>query len=439
MGATATLSAPALAVMPGEEATTEIRVRNNGGVVDQIVLDVLGDAGSFAAVEPNVLNLFPGAEGTATISFRPPKAAKTPAGLVPYGVRVWSKEDPEGSSVQEGELDVGGFIDTTAELLPRTSRGRRKGRHELAVDNRGNQTVQANVSVVDPDELVTARVEPATLVIPPGSAVFQTIVIVPKRRFLKGPAKTIPFQVIVSGEGQPPVAADGAMVQEQVLPKWLLPAALIALAALVAGFVLWQTLLKPRIESAARAAADEQTEEVADQAEVAQEAAAAAEESAANAAEAVGAGSGSGSGSSDGSAEGDTSDDGGLGPSSAPAGSAATDFRLTGEFEPSASFESPGSAEFDVPDGQVLQITDIVFQNPGADTGRLRVLRDDTVLFEIGLANFRDYDYHFVTPLEFTADQNVVIAVQCVSGATPGSSCTPAASFTGYTEPVPAA
>jgi hypothetical protein len=436
MGASATLSVPAVAVTPGEEAVTEIRVRNTGGVVDQVVLDVLGEAGSFATVEPNVLNLFPGAEGTATVRFRPPRAARTPAGSAAYAVRVWSKEDPEGSTVEEGQVDVGAFVDTTAELLPRTSRGRRQGRHELAVDNRGNRSLQATISVVDPDELITARHE-TTLVVPPGSAVFQTIVIRPRRRFLRGPAKTIPFQVIVSGEGQPPVATDGAILQEQVLPKWLLPAALIALAALVAGFVLWQTLLKPRIETAARQAAEEQTGEVAEQAEAAQEAATAAEQSAATAAEAAGSGGGAGSDGGGGSPA--TPPAGGLGPSSAPAGSAPVDFRLTGEFEPSDSFESPGSAEFDVPDGQTLQVTDIVFQNPGADTGRLQVRRGDDVLFEIGLANFRDYDYHFVTPLEFTADQTVVIAVQCESGATPGSACTPAASFTGFTEPEPAA
>jgi hypothetical protein len=429
MGASANLTAPAVAVAPGEEATTELRVRNNGAIVDQIVLDVLGDAAAFTTIEPSVLNLFPGAEGTATIRFSPPRASKTPAGMVAYGVRVWSREDPEGSTVEEGQLDLGGFIDTTAELMPRTSRGRRQGRHELAVDNRGNQTLQATVSVVDPDDLITARVEPATLVVPPGTAVFQQVVVRPRRRFLRGQSKTIPFQVIVSGEGQPPVAADGAMVQEQVLPRWLLPAALIALAALVAAFVLWQTLLKPKIESAARDAADEQTQDVADQAEAAQEAAEAAQQSAATAAEAA-AGGGGAPAPAPSPAPG-----GGLGPVNAPAGSAPVDFRLTGPFDPSDSFESPGSATFDVPDGQTLQITDIVFQNPGADTGRLRVLRDDTVLFEIGLANFRDYDYHFVTPLEFTADQDVAISVQCVSGGTPGTACTPAASFTGFTEP----
>jgi hypothetical protein len=444
MGASATLSAPALSVDPGGEAVTEIKVRNTGGVVDQYVVDVLGDAGPFARVEPNVLNLFPGAEGTATIKFQPPKAPKTPAGVVPFGVRVWSKEDPEGSTVQEGQLDVAAFVDTSAELMPRTSRGRRKAKHELAIDNRGNTILNANVSVVDPDELVTARVDPPTAVAPPGSAVFQTVIVKPKRTFLKGAAKTIPFQVIVSGEGQPPVTTDGAMVQEQILPKWLLPAALLALAGLIAAFILWQTVLKPRIETAAQEAVAEEAAQMTETAEAAEEAAEEAQESAAAAEEAAGTGGGAGGGDGGGAGGGDGTTDtvpeGGIGPASAPPGSTPQDFRLTASVPANANpnlFQTPSGTTFDVPNDKTLQVTDIVFQNPNGDTGRIQVRRGNTVLFEIGLANFRDYDYHFVTPLQFTTDQNVVMAVQCTTGGLAANSpCSPAASFTGFLEPV---
>ncbi|MGH9246124.1 MAG: hypothetical protein ACRD29_17795 [Acidimicrobiales bacterium] len=432
MGASASLSAPALAVDPGGETETELKVRNTGGVVDQFVLDVLGEAGPFARIEPNVLNLFPGAEGTATIKFAPPKAAKTPAGTLPYGVRVWSKEDPEGSTVQEGSIDVSAFAETAAELLPRTSRGRRRARHELAVDNRGNTTMNAGVSVVDPDELVTARVTPPTIVAAPGSAVFNKIEIRPKKRFLKGAPKTIPFQVIVSADGQPPVTTDGAMVQEQVLPKWLLPLALIAIAGLLVLFVLWQTLLKPQINSAAREAALEEVEEVAASADQAQEAAEEAQDSAAAAEEAA---TEAGASPDGGGTPPETTLPGGLGPSSAPASAAPVDFRLTGNFAVNpGTFQTPASATREVPDGQVFEITDIAFQNPNGDTGRMQIRRNNVVIYEIGLANFRDYDHHVQTPMRFVAGDDIVVAVECVTAGT-GGSCTPAASFFGFSEP----
>jgi hypothetical protein len=430
MGASASLSAPALAVDPGGEAEVEIRVRNTGGVVDQFALDVLGDAGPFARVEPNVLNLFPGAEGTARIKFAPPKAPKTPAGVVPFGVRVWSKEDPEGSTVQEGSIDVAAFADTSAELLPRTARGRRKGKHELAVDNRGNTLINAGVSVIDPDELVMARVSPPTVVAPPGSAVFHRIEIVPKKRFMRGAPKTIPFQVIVSPDGQPPVTTDGAMLQEPLLPKWLLPLLALAMAALLVLFILWQTLFKPQIQSAAREAVQDETEEVAAAAEQAQESAQAAEESAAAAEEAAGVGGGGGGGG--GGETPTTVAEGGLGPSQAPPGSNPVDFRLVSNASVSSAFQTTTRA---VPAEQIYQITDIIFQNPAGDTGQLQIRRNGDVIYQLGLANFRDFDYHFVTPLRFNPGDSIVLAVQC-STAGSGSTCTPAASFSGFQEPV---
>ena len=72
MGAAASLEPHALDVDPGGVATCQITVRNTGSVVDEFAFSVLGPAGAWAEVEPPSLSLFPGAEGTATVRFRPP-------------------------------------------------------------------------------------------------------------------------------------------------------------------------------------------------------------------------------------------------------------------------------------------------------------------------------------------------------------------------------
>ena len=69
MGAIAVLGTRSLAVAPGAQASVEIRIRNNGTVVDQFTLQVLGDAAAWATAEPPVVSLFPGAEQTARITF----------------------------------------------------------------------------------------------------------------------------------------------------------------------------------------------------------------------------------------------------------------------------------------------------------------------------------------------------------------------------------
>ena len=125
MGAVAHLESGLVAVTPGSQTTVQLRARNTGSVVDQLTFQILGDAQAWTTVTPPSLSLFPGAEEAVTITFSPPRTAQVPAGQMPFGVHVISKEDPAGSVVEEGVLDVAPFSDVFAELAPRTSRGRR--------------------------------------------------------------------------------------------------------------------------------------------------------------------------------------------------------------------------------------------------------------------------------------------------------------------------
>ena len=145
MGASVTLVTAAVSVEPGQSVSVELRVRNTGAVVDEFIFDVLGDAAAWATVEPPSLSLFPGAEGNARAVFAPPRAASTPAGSIAFGLRARSKEDPAGSAVEEGTVVVGAFMDPHAELVPRTSRGSGSGSHDLAIDNRGNARLSAEI------------------------------------------------------------------------------------------------------------------------------------------------------------------------------------------------------------------------------------------------------------------------------------------------------
>ena len=83
VGASVTLTAPAVAVEPGSEATLEFRLRNTGSVVDEFTLGILGDAAGWTAVIPPTISLFPGAEETGRIVFRPPRSSTVPAGAMP--------------------------------------------------------------------------------------------------------------------------------------------------------------------------------------------------------------------------------------------------------------------------------------------------------------------------------------------------------------------
>ena len=445
MASVATINPASISVQPGGEAECELRVRNTGRIVDQFSFEALGDAAPWTTFEPSSVSLFPDAEGTTRLVFRPPRAPDTPAGLCPVGVRIKSKEDPRAAVVEELTLDVGRLADTFAELIPRTGRGARRAPYTLAVDNRGNSRLNANLSASDPDDRLRYSFDPPAIVAEPGTAAFAKVVARPLKRFLRGQPISHPFQVRVEPEGEAALAVEGTMLQEALLPKWV-PRALIGLfVAAWACVVVWALLLKPTVKTTAREAANDALVEPLREASK-QMAAIAAKVGLPPPPPLVPGGGGRG---------GATTTTTATAPAAVAAAAAppvpankATDLGTPydGRLEVTPDAQT---VSYPLPDGQVFSLTDIFLQNPDGDSGRLRVQRGKTTILSLRLENFRDLDYHFVSPLVFSAGQTLTLAVDCTNGAaatatTTGASsttttkpkaCTPAATFNGFIRP----
>jgi hypothetical protein len=410
MAVTASLLATSVAVTPGEEVWVDIRVRNTGTVVDVLHVEVVGDAAAWATVEPPSASLFPGQDQTVTVRFRPPMSADGPAGSVPFGVRVRSQEDPSGSVVEEGVLEVASFLAVSAELQPRTSRGRKGAVHELAIDNRGTRPVSVTVAGVDPDANLLFAVEPPALEVPANSAAFVKVKLRAAHPFRKGTSLTRMFNVVVTEAGgaqQPLAVAAGMMVQEETFPRWLRRALLWTVLGLLAFLLFWFTLGKPAVESAAKEAVAE-------------------EEAAGGPTIADPASSGGGGGGGSGGGADENEDAGGADVATGSSGAAGAATTIDGRL----FLTEAGVTSYEVPAGQTLQVTDIVLQNPSGDAGSLQIRRSGTALLVVELGNFRDLDYHFVAPIVFTAGQTLELSASCTAGA-----CTPGAYFAGYLVP----
>ena len=80
----------------------------------------------------------------------------------------------------------------------------------------------------------------------------------------------------------------------------------------------------------------------------------------------------------------------------------------------------PGPTTYKVPPATTLSLTDIVFQDPesspGSSKGTVTLERDGVALLVENLDNFRDLDYHFVTPITLSAGQTLSMVVNCPSG-----------------------
>ncbi|WP_410597515.1 hypothetical protein [Amycolatopsis sp. lyj-23] len=443
MGATATLSEAGLVAEPGQETTCTVTVRNAGQVVDQFAIDVVGDASGWATAEPATVNLMPGETGTVTVRFAPPRSSDVPAGPVPFGVRVFSSEDPAGSVVEEGTVELGASTEVTAEVVPAKVEGSSKADFEVAVDNRGNRPVAVELSPLDPEDELDFRLERTRADLAPGTAAFVRMRARPRKRFLRGPSVRHRFQVFVVTDGAEPLKTEGTMVQRQLLPKWLLPALAALLVLLLALVTLWFTVLRPAVKSAAREAAEEQNHEIVKAAQdagagadQAQKKADQAKQNSEQAMKAVGL-----------TPPGDNPAPPGAGPGSGPVPSRAanaaadgtpTDFRVAADAKIDSNVNRFAEFPYSLPDAtKTLVITDLVLQNPRGDTGTLRLLRDSgdtkSVLLEVGLGNFRDLDHHWLQAWRFRPGEKIVLAVSCQNPPDRGH-CTPSVSFSGRVE-----
>ena len=176
--------------------------------------------------------------------------------------------------------------------------------------------------------------------------------------------------------------------------------------------VLWQVVLRPAVEDEARAAAAEQLGPVQDRLADQEQDVAALQ-------------------------AGAPPRGGGAAPSAAPAQApapvASAPTAPTGPTAPTDGVEgggtvgdqlgAPASTRLELTAGrqsaatdfgeQVFSLTDLLLSNPRGHAGVLTVLRDDDVLMQSDLANFRDLDYHFVTPLVFAPGQRLRASVEC--------------------------
>jgi hypothetical protein len=394
-------------------------VRNTGAVVDELRLEVLGAGASWITPSPAVVPLFPGATAPVVLTIAPPRRADVAAGEVDVAVKVTSREDPEGSSVEEFVVVVAAYDAPDAELIPRTVRGGRRARVQVAIDNHGNRRTQRAITAFDADQQLRFEAEPPSVAIDPGLAEYVQLRIRPAKTFLRGPEKTIPYRVRLE-DGESVVMLDGTFMQGPLLPRWLLRLLGLLLLALLALLVLWQVAFKPVINSAARTAAENRVDQ-------------AAVDGATKALVAAGVVTtvpvpGPGSPAPVPAPKPTVASPAGAGEGDDGKGGVSMDKRLTVE---AASGETKRSDDWS-PAGEKgrFSLTDVVLQNPNGDAGTLRVLRGDDVLFESALENFRDLDFHFVAPY-IVAGQPLRIEVTCrnVAGGQP---CRPAVSMAGF-------
>ncbi|WP_341716238.1 hypothetical protein QQG74_19720 [Micromonospora sp. FIMYZ51] len=403
------LDADLVEVSPGSESTCRLDIRNTGSIVESYAIEVLGEPAGWASADPPLVTVYPGDTGSAVVRFQPPRSAQVVAGDRPFAVRVTPAESPDAQVVPEGTVRVLPFAAITPEILPRTSRGRRTGRHEVSVANVGNIPLGVALAGSDPNNRLAVAIRPAELVIAPGEAAFVQVRARSRKLLWQGQPVTLPFQVDVVTDDVPPARLDAATVQEPILPQGIgrVIAALVVLALLGAG--LWYALLRPSVKSLAEEAAQEQVAPVAQQAQAADTR---AQEAQSKADQAVAAAAGATSAPPRPNPTPSRTPE--VGVPVLPPGADSFSRRLA----VTAPARATRTDQYTVPSRRVFVLTDIFLQNPQGDEGRLDLIIDGRTVQTVALQNFRDLDYHMVSPIEIPAGAVVSLRVNCRQAGT---------------------
>jgi hypothetical protein len=397
MGAQAVVAPARLGVAPGGEVVAEITVTNTGRVVDSFAFEVLGQAAQWTQAEPATVSVFPGQSAVAHVIFRPPADGSVPAGALNFGVHVRSHEDPQGSVVAEGVLDVEAVTVLTAEMSPHTdrARGRRRSKHQVAIDNRGNAPTTVEVVGFDEQDAVDVSVSPAQVDVEAGSAAFVTVRARSRRRFWKGPGQTKPFAVEARSPATAPVRLNGTLLNEAAMPSWLPKVIALVALAVVALVVLWFGLLKPTVKDTATDAANKAVSAALSKAGIS-------------------------SGANQGGPSGGPASPTTLPPTTSsappPTGSPSKPKPTTRPLPPPADFSQPmtmAARNLPADSKHQIAVTDWVFQNPARDIGRMTITRGGVVLWDLSLDTLAFYGEHYVTPTIIPSGQSLTLTVTC--------------------------
>ena len=90
---------------------------------------------------------------------------------------------------------------------------------------------------------------------------------------------------------------------------------------------------------------------------------------------------------------------------------------------------------------RTVSVTDLLLQNPAGDSGTVTVLRDDQVVYEARLENFRDLDLHLVAPIVVEPGTELGLTIGCTNPNPPGKAkaaeCSAALTVQGFARRTP--
>lgn len=392
-------------VAPGTTTTLSLLVRNLGEHTERYALSPTGVAASWTTLRPAYLTVFPGSHQSVDVDVTAPRPPVATAGPSALGVRVVPLSVPDEVVNADVTLEVAPTHVRSVALLDPAVRSRRRATYDVLLDNLGNAPAVCQVRFIEPSGRLEGSVDTPVVRIDPGGSALVRISVRARHLLWDRRTRSIPFRVDADEPGAPSASSAGSFLQTPMLPERLGLRVLGALAAVGALGGIWLAVVRPEVERVVdRAVAELPAPSLP-------------------------------------AADGTVPAAPEVAPPASAVGSTAAPERVGEPF----SDTIPGAADIGqqsvetvtVPEGAVLETTQLIVQNPYGDEGSVVVSLGD-VRLEYDLADLDGVDANqgFVEPVLVGPGAQIAVEVSCAVAGRPGASaCSVSATVLGRLVP----
>lgn len=226
-----------LVVAPGAHVQATLKIENLGDQADRYFIEIDGLPKGWARLDRVEMEVEPGEQGQATISFKPLRRSETQPGGHAFIVRVRSKSRPAETVDVPKVLQVLPFNGFGMALnAPRLDGD---NNFKLYVHNQGNAVLPLVLKGTDPAQVLRIRLPKTQVQLGPGER--QTLIgsVEPRRRRMFGQAH--PYEFAVLAQAQDPsgflASVPGTYVETGLLPAWAPVLAVPVIALVVLSLV----------------------------------------------------------------------------------------------------------------------------------------------------------------------------------------------------------
>ena len=234
-----------LEVLPGESIVMAIILRNQGITVDHFRVSIDGVLVSWVSIQPQTVYLMPENQETVQVTYKPPRASTSKAGIYDLTIRVTSVEAPDQHVEVIATLTVLPYVEYTSELHPQKINTNQKAR--IKIQNQGNNKETFVLTLSDRGDELKFNPPEAQVEVPegqPGAMEFSART--RRMRIIRKPVThpyTAQLGAVSGGEKR---TFNGEIVSNGFIPAWL--PALLAVLCLALGAVsykVYDVMTKP--------------------------------------------------------------------------------------------------------------------------------------------------------------------------------------------------